>query len=125
MTTAAQICRRVAFTSRLKFEEQNQHRKLKKVALTLSHAVMEFWHSAEVLLNNKDANLGPKNRGHGLAGSRVNEVTENKTAEFIMVLVYCWTFIDLYFLINLCMPLCLMAVMMTIFMFNFLINTWC
>ncbi|XWS36570.1 hypothetical protein CRYUN_Cryun20dG0096000 [Craigia yunnanensis] len=84
MTAAAQICRCVAFTSRLKFEEQNQHWKLKKIALTLSNAVMEFWHSAEVLLNNKDANLGPQNCGHGLAGSRANEVTENKTAELNM-----------------------------------------
>ncbi|XWS47236.1 hypothetical protein CRYUN_Cryun14cG0135200 [Craigia yunnanensis] len=84
MTAAAQICRRVAFTSRLKFEEQNQYRKLKKVALTLSNAVMEFWHSAGVLLNSKDASLGPQNCGHGFVGSRANEVTENKTAELDM-----------------------------------------
>ncbi|XP_022728005.1 chromatin modification-related protein EAF1 B-like isoform X2 [Durio zibethinus] len=81
MTAAAQICRRVAFTLQLKFDEQNQCWKLKKVALTLANAVMEFWHSAEVLLNSKDASLGPKNRGHGLVGSRVNEATEKKTAE--------------------------------------------
>ncbi|OMO89275.1 hypothetical protein CCACVL1_07948 [Corchorus capsularis] len=84
MTAAAQICRRVAFTSRLKFEEQNQCWKLKKVALTLANAVMEFWRSAVVFLNGKDASLGPKNSGHDLVGSRVidaNEVSENKTAE--------------------------------------------
>ncbi|XVF32192.1 hypothetical protein REPUB_Repub17cG0060900 [Reevesia pubescens] len=84
MTAAAQICRRVAFTSRLKFEEQNQYWKLKKVALTLANAVMDFWHSAKVLLNSKEASLGPKNCGHDLVGSRVNEISENKTAELDM-----------------------------------------
>ncbi|XVF81191.1 hypothetical protein PTKIN_Ptkin15bG0136800 [Pterospermum kingtungense] len=84
MTAAAQICRRVAFTSRLKFEEQNHYFKLKKVALTLANAVMEFWRSAQVLLSSKDASLGPKNYGNGLVGSRDNEVTENKSAELDM-----------------------------------------
>ncbi|XVE78092.1 hypothetical protein DITRI_Ditri13aG0116000 [Diplodiscus trichospermus] len=84
MTAAAQICQRVAFTSQMKFEEQNQYRKLKKVASTLANAVKEFWHSAEVFLNNKDASLGPNNAGLGLVGSRVDEVTENKTAELDM-----------------------------------------
>ncbi|XVF21383.1 hypothetical protein REPUB_Repub12eG0085800 [Reevesia pubescens] len=84
MTAAAQVCRRVAFTSRLKFEEQNQYWKLKKVALTLANAVMDFWQSAEVLLNSKEASLGPKNCGHDLVGSRANEVTENKIAELDM-----------------------------------------
>lgn len=90
MTAAAQICHRVAFTSRLKFEEQNRYWKLKRVALTLANAVMEFWHSAEVLLNSKDSSLGPKKCGHDLVRSRVieaNEVSENKTAELDMVLV--------------------------------------
>ncbi|XWS31278.1 hypothetical protein CRYUN_Cryun23aG0063500 [Craigia yunnanensis] len=84
MTAATQICRRVAFTSRLKFEEQNQYWKLKKVALTLANAVIDFWHSAEVLLNSKDASLGPKNCGHDLVGSRANEITGNRTAELDM-----------------------------------------
>ncbi|XP_043805665.1 chromatin modification-related protein EAF1 B isoform X3 [Manihot esculenta] len=51
MTAAAQICHQVAFTSRVRVEEQNQHWKLKKVAYTLAEAVMQFWHSAEMLLN--------------------------------------------------------------------------
>ncbi|GMI85669.1 hypothetical protein like AT3G24880 [Hibiscus trionum] len=75
MTAAAQICRRVAFTSRLKFEEKNRYWKHKKIALTLANAVMDFWHSAEVL-NSKNASLVPKTRGHDLVGSRANEVTE-------------------------------------------------
>ncbi|KAG4120457.1 hypothetical protein ERO13_D11G144700v2 [Gossypium hirsutum] len=84
MTAATQLCRRAAFTSRLKYEEQNQFWKLKRVALTLANAVMEFWHSAELLRNSKDRSLGPNNCGHDLVGSRANEVTENKNAELDM-----------------------------------------
>ncbi|KAH1081534.1 hypothetical protein J1N35_021295 [Gossypium stocksii] len=84
MTAATQLCRRAAFTSRLKYEEQNQFWKLKRVALTLANAVMEFWHSAELVRNSKDRSLGPNNCGHDLVGSRANEVTENKNAELDM-----------------------------------------
>ncbi|XP_039032556.1 chromatin modification-related protein EAF1 B-like isoform X1 [Hibiscus syriacus] len=84
MTAAAHLCRFAAFTSRLKYEELNQFRKLKGVALTLANAVMEFWHSAEVLLNSKDRSLGPKISGHDLVGLRANEVTENKNMELDM-----------------------------------------
>ncbi|XP_022758657.1 chromatin modification-related protein EAF1 B-like isoform X2 [Durio zibethinus] len=83
MTAAAQICRRVVFTLRLKFEEQNQHRKLKRVALTIANAVMDFWHSAEVLLNSKVASFGPKNCSHDLVVSQASEVLK-KTAELDM-----------------------------------------
>ncbi|GMI76181.1 hypothetical protein like AT3G24880 [Hibiscus trionum] len=81
MTAAAQICRRVAFTSQLKFEEKNRYWKLKKLALTLSNAVMDFWHSTEVLLNSKNASLDPKTSGHDLVGSRATEVSEVTTTE--------------------------------------------
>ncbi|KAK8342284.1 hypothetical protein V6Z12_A08G221500 [Gossypium hirsutum] len=84
MTAAAQICKRVAFTSRFKFEEQIRYWKLKKIALTLANAVMDFWHSAEVLLTSKDANLGPKTCGHDLMGSRTNKVTEITISELDM-----------------------------------------
>ncbi|TYJ23746.1 hypothetical protein E1A91_A08G213900v1 [Gossypium mustelinum] len=84
MTAAAQICKRVAFTSRFKFEQQIRYWKLKKIALTLANAVMDFWHSAEVLLTSKDANLGPKTCGHDLMGSRTNKVTEITISELDM-----------------------------------------
>ncbi|XP_052887548.1 chromatin modification-related protein EAF1 B-like isoform X2 [Gossypium arboreum] len=84
MTAAAQICKRVAFTSRFKFEEQIRYWKLKKIALTLANAVMDFWHSAEILLTSKDANLGPKTCGHDLMGSRTNKVTEITISELDM-----------------------------------------
>lgn len=96
MAAAAQICRRVAFTSRFKFEERSRYWKLKKIASTLATAVMDFWHSAEVLLTSKDANLGPRTCGHDLMGSRAKKVTEITTTELDMVLVISWTFICLY-----------------------------
>ncbi|MFQ6620046.1 hypothetical protein Gotur_000816 [Gossypium turneri] len=86
MMAAAQISRHVAFTSRLKFEEQHQYSKLKKVALSLANAVMDFWHSAEVLLNRKDASLGPKKSGHDLVHLPANEVPKNMTAKLDMIL---------------------------------------
>ncbi|KAK8285589.1 hypothetical protein V6Z12_D08G234800 [Gossypium hirsutum] len=89
MTAAAQICRRVAFTSQFKFEEQCRYWKLKKIALTLANAVMDFWHSAEVLLTSKDANLGLKTCGHDLKGSRANKVTEITTTELDMAAKEC------------------------------------
>lgn len=76
MTAAAQICHRVAFTSRLRSKEQNQRYKLKKVALNLAKAVMQFWHSAEVLLNNDNPTVGPKASRQDLVGSTNDDVIE-------------------------------------------------
>ncbi|GAV70699.1 HSA domain-containing protein/Myb_DNA-bind_6 domain-containing protein [Cephalotus follicularis] len=81
MTAAAQICRRVAFTSRLTLDERGQCWKLKKVAYTLAKAVMQFWHSAEMLLNSDDSIVGVKNCRHDLVESRRvdgNELLEGK-----------------------------------------------
>ncbi|KAK9282032.1 hypothetical protein L1049_004944 [Liquidambar formosana] len=69
ITAAAQIGRRVAFTSCLRFEEQISRRKQRKVAYTLAKAVMQFWHSAEVLLNNNDQSVGLQNCKYDLIGS--------------------------------------------------------
>ncbi|KAH1129053.1 hypothetical protein J1N35_000431 [Gossypium stocksii] len=59
MTAAAQICRRVTFTLRLQLEEKNQYWKLRKVALILANAVMDFWHSAQD--TNKEQQQHPGN----------------------------------------------------------------
>ncbi|XP_016700070.2 chromatin modification-related protein EAF1 A-like [Gossypium hirsutum] len=45
---------------------------------------MYFWHSAEVLLNRKDASLGPKKSGHDLVHLPANEVPKNMTAKLDM-----------------------------------------
>ncbi|CAI0426598.1 unnamed protein product [Linum tenue] len=68
MTAAAQICRRVALTSRLRVEEQNQCLKLKKVSYILAKAVTQFWQSAELLLCS-DKSHGP-----------TTDINENKPA---------------------------------------------
>ncbi|MBA0605662.1 hypothetical protein Godav_018214 [Gossypium davidsonii] len=85
MTAAAQICRRVTFTLRLQLEEKNQYWKLRKAALILANAVMDFWHSARLLLNSRDASLGPKNCGYDLVGSQADEVLKNNNAELDMI----------------------------------------
>uniref|UniRef100_A0A6N2LKT1 HSA domain-containing protein n=1 Tax=Salix viminalis TaxID=40686 RepID=A0A6N2LKT1_SALVM len=81
MTAASQICRRAAFTSRLRVEEQHQHLKLKKVAYSLAKAVMQFWHSAEVYLSNNCQNFGLKNAKHESIIFDGNEFSVNKFGE--------------------------------------------
>ncbi|GKU86056.1 hypothetical protein SLEP1_g637 [Rubroshorea leprosula] len=84
MTAAAQISRRIAFASHLRFDEQSQQWKQKKVALSLANSVMQFWHSVQLLLNNEEASVSLKNSGHGLVGSGVadtNEVSKDKAGE--------------------------------------------
>lgn len=58
MTAAAQICHRVALTSQLRFEEQIQHIKLKKIASFLSNAILKFWSSVEVPGELEEISLG-------------------------------------------------------------------
>lgn len=58
MTAAAQICHRVALTCQLRFEERNQHKKLKKIASVLSNAILEFWSSVEVPGELEETSLG-------------------------------------------------------------------
>lgn len=58
MTAAAQICHRVALTSQLRFEEQIQHTKLKKIASFLSNAILKFWSSVEVPGELEEISLG-------------------------------------------------------------------
>ncbi|KAK9726544.1 hypothetical protein RND81_05G222400 [Saponaria officinalis] len=52
MTAAAQICRRIAFASRIRLEEQSKFLKQKSVAHALAKAVMEFWHSVRLSVEN-------------------------------------------------------------------------
>lgn len=90
MIAAAQICRRVAFTSRLRVEERNQHLKQRKVAHTLAKAVMQFWHSVEALLNNSDQSVGLKNCKHDSGRFEGNESSEDKFGELDKVLTSCF-----------------------------------
>ncbi|KAJ7961532.1 chromatin modification-related protein EAF1 B-like [Quillaja saponaria] len=54
INAAAQLCHWVAFTSRMRFEEQTKHRKIKNLAHTMAKAVMQFWLSAEMRLSSDD-----------------------------------------------------------------------
>ncbi|XP_050206923.1 chromatin modification-related protein EAF1 B-like isoform X2 [Mercurialis annua] len=81
MTAAAQICHRVAFSYQLRVEEQNQQRKLKRVAYSLSKAVMQFWHSAEVLVNGDDQFAGLKNSKHDSRIFDGKELSKDKLGE--------------------------------------------
>ncbi|XP_055813029.1 chromatin modification-related protein EAF1 B-like isoform X2 [Solanum dulcamara] len=65
MTAATQLCHRVAFTARLRFQEQNSSCKLKKVAHIMTKAVMGFWQSIEG--KNKQLELPISRKDHALA----------------------------------------------------------
>ncbi|KAF7825770.1 chromatin modification-related protein EAF1 B-like isoform X1 [Senna tora] len=52
ITAAAQLCHRAAFTSRLRFEEQNKLWGIKVLAHSMAKAVMQFWRSVELLLDS-------------------------------------------------------------------------
>ncbi|XP_070034083.1 chromatin modification-related protein EAF1 B-like isoform X3 [Nicotiana tomentosiformis] len=47
ITAAGQICHQIAFSSRLRFQEQNRSWEQKRVAHNLAKDVMDFWHSIE------------------------------------------------------------------------------
>ncbi|KAL3604721.1 hypothetical protein D5086_005580 [Populus alba] len=89
MTAAAQICRRIAFTSRLRVEEQNHHLKLKNIAYSLAKAVMQFWHSAEVYLSNNCQSVGSKNGKHEVGMFVGNEFSVNKFGDIDKEQVAC------------------------------------
>ncbi|CAI8585292.1 unnamed protein product [Vicia faba] len=50
-TAAAQLCHQASFTSRLRFETQNRNLEMKMLSHTMAKAVMQFWHSVELLLD--------------------------------------------------------------------------
>ncbi|KAF8402099.1 hypothetical protein HHK36_013051 [Tetracentron sinense] len=83
-TAAAQICHSVASTGRLSFDEKNLRRKQRKVAHTLAKAIMQFWRSAEALINSDDPSVGLKHCESGLIGSRMingSEAVEDRIGE--------------------------------------------
>ncbi|WJX81703.1 hypothetical protein P8452_64551 [Trifolium repens] len=53
-TAAAQLCHQASFTSRLKFEKQNKNLEMKILCHSMAKAVMQFWHSVELLLDKDD-----------------------------------------------------------------------
>ncbi|KAK9057433.1 hypothetical protein SSX86_022268 [Deinandra increscens subsp. villosa] len=58
-TAAAQISRRAAYHSQVRFQQQNSLWKQKQVAHTMAEAVMEFWHTVQVKCHELEFE-GPK-----------------------------------------------------------------
>ncbi|KAL2336842.1 hypothetical protein Fmac_011288 [Flemingia macrophylla] len=52
ISAAAQLSHQASFTSRLRFEKQNKHLGVKTLSHNIAKAVMQFWHSIELLLDN-------------------------------------------------------------------------
>ncbi|KAI3782887.1 hypothetical protein L2E82_12945 [Cichorium intybus] len=67
VTAAAQISKRVAFSSRIRFQKQSSLQKQKEVAHTLSEAVMQFWQKMQVKREESDSQL-IKDNGNGIQG---------------------------------------------------------
>ncbi|XP_027336682.1 chromatin modification-related protein EAF1 B-like [Abrus precatorius] len=54
IAAAAQFGHRAAFTCQLRFEKLNKQLGIKILSRKIANAVMQFWHSAELLLENDD-----------------------------------------------------------------------
>ncbi|RZC00320.1 Chromatin modification-related protein EAF1 A isoform B [Glycine soja] len=52
ITAAAQLSHQASFTSRLRFEKQSEHLGVKILSHNMAKAVMQFWNSIELLLDN-------------------------------------------------------------------------
>ncbi|CAH1431916.1 unnamed protein product [Lactuca virosa] len=67
VTAAAQLSKRVAFSSRVRFNNQSSLQKQKEVSHTLAEAVMEFWHLIQVKREESESQL-TKDHGVGIQG---------------------------------------------------------
>ncbi|CAL0304525.1 unnamed protein product [Lupinus luteus] len=54
LTAAAQLCHQASITSRSRVEKQNKLLGRKLLAHSMAKAVMQFWHSVELLIDNDD-----------------------------------------------------------------------
>lgn len=84
-TAAAQLCHQASFTSRLRFEMQNKNLEMKMLSHTMAKAVMQFWHSVELLL---DKDVHDHNSVGGSVESKIvdsNEASRDKRKNSEMV----------------------------------------
>ncbi|CAK8541399.1 unnamed protein product [Lathyrus sativus] len=85
-TAAAQLCHQASFTSRLRFETQNKNLEMKMLSHTMAKAVMQFWHSVELLL---DKDVPDHSALGGSVESKIvdsNEASRDKRKSSEMVL---------------------------------------
>ncbi|GAB2226507.1 hypothetical protein Drorol1_Dr00022317 [Drosera rotundifolia] len=75
ITASAQICHRVALAARLRSIEKAKLERLRTTARLVANAVMEFWHSAELLLNDDGMSSGLERcKPDALAYGNIDEV---------------------------------------------------
>ncbi|KAJ9548053.1 LOW QUALITY PROTEIN: hypothetical protein OSB04_020596 [Centaurea solstitialis] len=68
ITASAQICRRAAFASRVRFQEQCSLQKQKEVAHSVAGAVMKFWHMIQVKCKESESHCLKRDNGIGIQG---------------------------------------------------------
>ncbi|KAL9262753.1 Chromatin modification-related protein [Drosera capensis] len=75
MTASAQICHRVALAARLRSIEKEKLGRLRTMARIVANAVMEFWHSAELLLKDDGISSGLERcKPDALAYGNIDEI---------------------------------------------------
>ncbi|KAK1408562.1 hypothetical protein QVD17_40443 [Tagetes erecta] len=68
VTAADQISRRVAFASRVRFQQQSSLQKQKELSHTLAVAVMQFWHAIQAKCKGPESHCFEKDNAAGLQG---------------------------------------------------------
>ncbi|XP_024966252.1 chromatin modification-related protein EAF1 B-like isoform X3 [Cynara cardunculus var. scolymus] len=68
ITAAAQISRRVAFASQVRFQQQCSLQKQKEVAHRLAEAVMKFWHTIQVKCKETESRCLKRDNRIGIQG---------------------------------------------------------
>ncbi|XP_074561910.1 chromatin modification-related protein EAF1 A-like, partial [Curcuma longa] len=71
-TVASRISRLIASCGRAKFRQENLLRKKKSTARSLAKAVINFWHTAELICNDKTPN-GKELKSDSIRASNANE----------------------------------------------------
>lgn len=87
MTAAAQTCHRVALASRKRMEELRKCWKKKSVAHTMAKAVIEFWHSARLSVENLVCSQSEKCNIDNSSGADETGHTKGEAGNFDKVLV--------------------------------------
>ncbi|KAI3694379.1 hypothetical protein L1987_77344 [Smallanthus sonchifolius] len=66
VTAAAQISRRVAFSSRVRFQQQSSLQEQKELSHTLAEAVVQFWHMMQVKCKEPESHCLEKDHAVGI-----------------------------------------------------------
>ncbi|XP_019450094.1 PREDICTED: chromatin modification-related protein EAF1 B-like isoform X1 [Lupinus angustifolius] len=86
LTAAAQLCHRASISSRLRVEKQNKLIGRNILSHNMAKAVMQFWHSVELLLDNNDHDCSCIGGSVKSEKDDSNEASEEKRKNSDMVL---------------------------------------